>query len=143
MKLGLATPANTASMMMSHTPYAVPSPALSPSSSSSLPSTSSSALPQLPSPCLLIANMFDPREETEAEWDVDIAEEMKEESAKYGRLLHVHVDKQSQGHVYLRFATVDAAAAAFAALHGRWFGGRQLVATYIPEPTYRQLHQQP
>ena len=129
-------------MMMSHTPYAVPSPTLpSPSSSSSLLS-SPSALPQLPSPCLLIANMFDPREETEPEWDADIAEEMKEESAKYGRLLHVHVDRQSQGHVYLRFAHTDGAVAAFAALNGRWFGGRQLVATYIPEPTYLQLHQQ-
>ena len=80
--------------------------------------------------------MFDPAQESEPEWDEDIAEEMRDESSKYGRLLHVHVDKASAGHVYLRFDSVAAAQAAYAAMHGRFFGGRQLHATYIPEATY-------
>ena len=93
-------------------------------------------LPQQPSPCLLITNMFDPAQETEPEWDADIAEEMRDESGKYGPLLHVHVDKHSAGHVYLRFDNTGAAQAAYAAMHGRFFGGRQLHATYIPLEAY-------
>ena len=93
---------------------------------------------QPPTPFLLIANMFDPREETEPDWDVDIAEEMKEEGGKHGPLLHVHVDRASMGHVYLHFAAVDGAQAACTAFHGRWFGGRQLQASYLPEAAYLQ-----
>ena len=101
-------------------------------------SPSSAALPaEPPSPSLLIANMFDPRGETEADWDLDIADEMRDECSKYGPLLHVWVDKNSQGHVYLRFHTTQAAQAAHAALNGRWFGGRQLVASYLSEEQYR------
>ena len=114
---------------------------MQPTHFSQLPSPSSavaaSLLPlQLPSSCLLIVNMFDPTEETEADWDQDIAEEMRDESSKFGRLLHVHVEKASAGHVYLRFDSVAAAQAAYAAMHGRFFGGRQLHATYIPEAAY-------
>ena len=136
MKLGLATQAGSGMTNFPPLNALLTGGSLS-SSSPSLPGGGAALLStQLPSPCLLIANMFDPREETEPEWDADIAEEMREEGGKHGRLLHVHVDRNSQGHVYLRFASVDSAAAAFAALNGRWFGGRQLAASYIPEPMY-------
>lgn len=35
-----------------------------------------------------------------------------------------------QGFVYLRFLKTQAAEAAHRALHGRWYGGRQIVAEY-------------
>ncbi|KAK9803366.1 hypothetical protein WJX73_009745 [Symbiochloris irregularis] len=55
-------------------------------------------------PCILLKNMFDPAEETEQDWDQDIAEEAKEECSKYGGVLHVHVDRNSKGFVYLRLS---------------------------------------
>lgn len=109
----------------------------SPTSTPAATAAAASLLPlQLPSPCLLIVNMFDPTQESEPDWDTDIADEMRDESSKFGRLLHVHVDKASAGHVYLRFEDVAGAQAAYAAMHGRFFGGRQLHATYIPPEVY-------
>jgi hypothetical protein len=35
-----------------------------------------------------------------------------------------------QGFVYLRFAATQSAEAAYRALHGRWYGGRQILAEY-------------
>jgi RNA-binding protein 39 len=35
-----------------------------------------------------------------------------------------------QGFVYLKFQTVEGAAAAQKALHGRWFASRQLVVNF-------------
>ena len=81
----------------------------------------------IPTQCLLLKNMFTPEEETEDDWDHEIAEEVKEECAKFGHVLFVHVDKESKdGFVYLKFDSVAAASAAQKALHGRWFNQKQL-----------------
>ena len=131
LKIGLATQVGSGSVNYSNQSSQLPSP-----SSAAFP-LASLLQPIQPSSCLLIVNMFDPAQETEPDWDQDIADEMRDESSKFGRLLHVHVDKASAGHVYLRFEGVPAAQAAYAAMHGRFFGGRQLHATYIPEATYQ------
>ncbi len=57
----------------------------------------------IPTPCLLIKNMFEPQA-AEAEsgpgWAEEIAADLQDECAKYGAILHVHVDKNSKvGHV--------------------------------------------
>jgi RNA-binding protein 39 len=106
------------------------------------------ALPQLPvlsvaqltpSPFLLISNMFDPATETDPEWALDLDEDVRDETAKYGRLAHLHVDKDSsQGRVWMRFELQDAAQQAQKALHGRWFAGRQLTAEFVTENDYVQ-----
>lgn len=53
----------------------------------------------IPTPCLLIKNMFEPGE-AEAEsgpgWAEEIASDVQEECAKYGAVVHVHVDKASK-----------------------------------------------
>jgi len=84
----------------------------------------------IPTQCLLLKNMFDPAEETEEGWSEDIAEDVSGECAKYGEVVFLHVDTQSKGLVYLKFGSVQAAVEAHKAMHGRWFGARQLAADY-------------
>lgn len=141
LKIGLATQIGSGGGSGANGNYIsqLPSPT---STTTPLPTTTPTPAPtsllplQVPSPCLLIVNMFDPLQETEPDWDTDIADEMRDESAKFGHLTHVHVEKASAGHVYLRFDSAVAAQSAYAAMHGRFFGGRQLHATYIPEVAY-------
>ena len=106
------------------------------------------AVPQLPvlsaaqlspSPCLLISNMFDPATESDPEWSLDLDEDVRDETAKYGKLAHLLVDKESSaGRVWMRFEQTDAAMQSQKALHGRWFAGRQLTAEFVTESDYMQ-----
>ncbi|XP_024029118.1 RNA-binding protein 39 [Morus notabilis] len=89
-----------------------------------------------PTECLLLNNMFDPATETDPEFDVDIKEDVEEECSKCGRVVHIYVDKNSAGCVYLRFETAEAAAAAQRAMHGRWFAGRQISALFMQPQVY-------
>ncbi|XP_041011847.1 RNA-binding protein 39-like isoform X1 [Juglans microcarpa x Juglans regia] len=90
----------------------------------------------VPSECLLLKDMFDPKIETEPDFDLDIKEDVREECSKYGNLKHIFVDKHSAGFVYLRFENTQAAAAAQRALHGRWFAGKMITATYMLPQAY-------
>ena len=92
----------------------------------------------IPTDCLLLKNMFDPATETEPDWWIDIGQDVKEECSKYGPVRHVFVDKDSSGFVYLRFATVAAAAAARQALHTRWFASRMIAAEFQFSAVYIQ-----
>lgn len=79
-----------------------------------------------------------------------------EVESKYGKVTEIFVVKESQvsfpslfgrslekrgtdwivdeqGEIYIQFETVPAATAAIAGLNGRWFGGRQLGATFISD----------
>jgi len=84
----------------------------------------------IPTAALLLKNMFDPAEETEADWASAIQEDTRDECSKYGPVVHCHVDAESRGFVYLKFATTEAAQAAQRALHGRWYANKQIVATF-------------
>ncbi|KAK9944191.1 hypothetical protein M0R45_009769 [Rubus argutus] len=91
----------------------------------------------VPSECLLLTNMFDPKElEAEPEIDVDIKEDVQEECSKYGKLKHIFVDKNTAGFVYLRFENTQAAINARQVLHGRWFAGKMITATFMLPQTY-------
>jgi RNA-binding protein 23/39 len=51
----------------------------------------------IPTQCLLLKNMFDPAEETDADWDEAIGRDVKEEcEEKYGPVEHVFVDVTSK-----------------------------------------------
>jgi len=89
-----------------------------------------------PSVCVLLKNMFDPKTETEEDFHLDIKEDVTEECSKYGPVKHSFVDKDSQGHVYLKFVAVDGAQRAIAALNHRWFAGKMITAEFYPESTY-------
>jgi RNA-binding protein 39 len=89
-----------------------------------------------PSTCIVVKNMFDTATETEADFDLDIKEDVEEEAAKHGKLKHIFVDKNSQGHVYLRYETIAASSALQKTFHGRWFASRQISAEFVVEGTY-------
>ncbi|XP_010690339.2 uncharacterized protein LOC104903901 isoform X1 [Beta vulgaris subsp. vulgaris] len=90
----------------------------------------------VPSECLLLKNMFDPKLETEPDFDLDIKEDVQEECGKYGAVKHIFVDKDSEGYVYLKFDSTQAAMNAQRALHGRWFAAKMISATYIAPQDY-------
>ncbi|KAJ8544078.1 hypothetical protein K7X08_028589 [Anisodus acutangulus] len=90
----------------------------------------------IPSECLLLKNMFDPATETDPEFDLDIKDDVKEECSKYGRVKHIHVDKNTSGYVYLRFDSVEAASRAQQAMHKRWFAGRSISAIFLQPYEY-------
>jgi len=87
--------------------------------------------------CVVLKNMFDPKLETEPNWDADIRDDVAEEVSKYGQLKHIFVDKDSAGYVFLRFNSVAEAEAVVKAMNGRWFASRQISAEFIPEATYK------
>ncbi|XP_044463576.1 RNA-binding protein 39-like [Mangifera indica] len=89
-----------------------------------------------PSECLLLKNMFDPAAETDLDFDLEIKEDVEEECSKYGRVMHIHVDKNSAGFVYLQFESVEAAAAAQRAMHMRWFARRLISALFMKPEDY-------
>ncbi|GKV20872.1 hypothetical protein SLEP1_g30922 [Rubroshorea leprosula] len=90
-----------------------------------------------PSECLLLKNMFDPKLEMEPDFDLDIGEDVREECSRFGNLKHIHVDKESDGFVYLRFENTQAAVSAQRNLHGRWFAGKMITATFMVPQTYK------
>ncbi|KAF3549785.1 hypothetical protein DY000_02005408 [Brassica cretica] len=90
----------------------------------------------VPSECLLLKNMFDPSTETEPEFDEDIKEDVKDKFSQFGELNRIFVDENSIGFVYLRFENAQAAMGAQRALHGRWFAGKMITATYMTKESY-------
>ncbi|GAK62510.1 splicing factor CC1-like protein [Moesziomyces antarcticus] len=109
-----------------------PSPAAS--EANTAPQERPAGIPEATSTSLLLKNMFDPAEETEADWDKELAEDVKDEcQAKYGPVTRIHVEKESAGEIYLTFADLDASRKALDGLNGRFFGGKPISAQYIPD----------
>ncbi|GJN09055.1 hypothetical protein PR202_ga27023 [Eleusine coracana subsp. coracana] len=101
-----------------------------------LPVTAQSAEVALPSECLLLKNMFDLAVETDPDFDLDIRDDVQDECSKFGELKHIFVDKNTAGFVYLRFDSITAAMSAHKALHGRWFAGKMITATFMSPQQY-------
>ena len=84
----------------------------------------SNTTPPIATQAFLLSNMFNPEQETNPDWDVEVRDDVIEECNKYGGVLHIFVDKSnSAGHVYVKCPNVQTAVAAVNALHGRWFAG--------------------
>lgn len=94
-----------------------------------------SNIPQtMSSRCVLLRNMFDPEEETERDWDVELAEDVRGECQdKYGKVIDLKVEKESEGEIYIKFDSVETADKAIKGLNGRWFGGKQVTASFISD----------
>lgn len=97
------------------------------------------AAPPIATTCFQLSNMFDPKTETEPDWDAEIRSDVIEECGKHGTVLHVYVDKNSEGNVYVKCGTLDSAAKSVAALHGRYFAGKMITAAYVPLVNYHAL----
>lgn len=96
--------------------------------------------PPIATQCFMLANMFDPANESNPNWDVEIRDDVIEECNKHGGVLHVYVDKVSpSGNVYVKCPTIATAVASVNSLHGRWFAGRVITAAYVPLLNYHSL----
>ncbi|KAH7345434.1 hypothetical protein B0J17DRAFT_713020 [Rhizoctonia solani] len=101
---------------------------------SSSPLTKANIPQTLSSRCILLRNMFDPEEETERDWDKELADDVRGEcEEKYGKVVDLKVERESQGEIYIKFDAVDSADKAIKGLNGRWFGGKQVTASPIPD----------
>lgn len=63
--------------------------------------------------------------ESGSDWDREIREDVLEECVKFGNIFHVHVDKFSQGKVYVKAQSPQTASAAVASFNGRRYAGKQ------------------
>ncbi|KAK0537315.1 Phosphatidylinositol-3-phosphatase SAC1 [Tilletia horrida] len=96
-----------------------------------------STIPAATSRTLQLTNMFDPAEETERDWDKDLADDVKAECERqYGIVERIHVERESQGDIYVKFGDVQAASKAVQGLNGRFFGGKSIGATFISEAIF-------
>lgn len=94
-------------------------------------------IPQNTTRNVLMKDAFNPEEETERDWDLELAEDVKSECEdKYGKVLDIFVVKESQGEIYIRFEKVEDAVKATQGLNGRWFGGRQITANHVGDSLY-------
>ena len=88
---------------------------------------------------VLLRNAFDPATEEDAEWDLDIREEVLEEVTENGPVVHIFVDKASTtGDVFLKFADVPSAQCTQIKMSKRDFGGRSLEATFVTDAAYAE-----
>lgn len=96
----------------------------------------------VPTPCLLLSNLFDPAQETGECWDQEIADDVREEcEAKCGRVAHIHVHRDSPGDVYVCFREQAAAERAHKMMSGRWFAARQVSSSFQFAPLYAEHFQ--
>uniref|UniRef100_A0A3Q1I0C7 RRM domain-containing protein n=1 Tax=Anabas testudineus TaxID=64144 RepID=A0A3Q1I0C7_ANATE len=89
--------------------------------------------------CFQLSNMFSPNSEEPTGWELDIQHDVIEECNKHGGVVHIYVDKNSEGNVYVKCPSIPAAMAAVNALHGRYFAGKMITAAYVPLPAYHNL----
>lgn len=115
------------------------------SSGSVEPGQSFSPTVHYPTRILELRNMVEPEELVDDEEYEDIVEDIREESSKYGQVLEVRIPRPSKteeanppglGKVFVSFKTVSDAEKAFAALTGRRFAGKSVIASYYDEERY-------
>ncbi|ETN46940.1 uncharacterized protein HMPREF1541_01129 [Cyphellophora europaea CBS 101466] len=107
------------------------------------PKKESKALPvsvSQASRCVLLRNMFDPNEEEGDAWVKELEDDVKAECEdKYGKVVHISLDPNTQGDIYLKFERVSGGEKAIQGLNGRFFGGRQISAQPVVDAVYSSL----
>lgn len=108
--------------------------------------------------CIVLHNMFDPaeyvvsnlfwklkltsrREEAEnPNWVKDLEDDVRQEAEnKYGHVVHISVDPNSKGDIYLKFDKVTGGENAIKGLNGRYFGGRMIDASPVVDAVYSTM----
>ncbi|KAI9051418.1 hypothetical protein LZ554_004464 [Drepanopeziza brunnea f. sp. 'monogermtubi'] len=104
------------------------------------PKTEAKALPvnvNMASRCVVLKNMFDPAEEEGDSWEKELEDDVRAEAEeKYGHVVHISLDPNSQGDIYLKFDRVQGGENAIKGLNGRYFGGRMISATPVVDAVY-------
>ena len=76
--------------------------------------------------------------QTGANWAKEMEEEVRNECAeRYGEVLHISVDPNSDGDCYLAFKELKGGDNALKGLNGRKFAGRMLAAEPVVEAVYK------
>jgi len=104
------------------------------------------ALAQMtPTNCLLLKNMFslsDPEIRQNADYFIEIKEDVMDECRQYGECEYVWVNSSShEGEVWVKFAPhdIEGARQAFNKLDKRLFGGRQISAIFLSEAEFNSV----
>lgn len=78
--------------------------------------------------------------ETGDAWVKDLEDDVKMEcEAKYGKVVHISLDPNSQGEIYIKFEKVSGGEKAIQGLNGRFFGGRRISASPVVDAVYASL----
>ncbi|CAK7265614.1 Phosphatidylinositol-3-phosphatase SAC1 [Sporothrix epigloea] len=94
----------------------------------------------LASRCVVLHNMFDAAEEDGENWVKELEDDVRQEAEdKYGHVLHVALDVNSKGDIYLKFDKVQGGENAIKGLNGRYFGGRMITAAPVVDAVYSSL----
>eukprot|EP00158_Paraphelidium_tribonemae_P003220 Partr_v1_DN25970_c0_g1_i1_m68499 putative RNA binding motif protein len=95
---------------------------------------------KMPVTSCLLENMFDPLEETEPDWHVEIADDVMSECSKFGLVKRLHVDQfHPSGRVFLQFESAEACAKCIQALNGRWFAKKQIRASVCSDSEFSDI----
>ena len=79
------------------------------------------------------------REEGE-EWQKELEDDVRAEcESKYGHVVHISLDPNTQGDIYLKFERVSGGENAIKGLNGRFFGGRTISAQPVVDAVYSSL----
>ncbi|KAM3524948.1 hypothetical protein NHJ13051_004249 [Beauveria bassiana] len=90
--------------------------------------------------CVVLHNMFNPDEEEGDDWVKELEDDVRQEAEdKYGRVVHISVDPNSKGDIYLKFEKVQGGENAIRGLNGRYFGGRMIDASPVVDAVYSSL----
>ncbi|KAI0008404.1 splicing factor, CC1-like protein [Xylariaceae sp. FL0662B] len=107
------------------------------------PKTETKPLPvnvNMASRCVVLHNMFDPAEEEGESWIKELEDDVRQEAEeKYGHVVHISLDPNSQGDIYLKFDKVQGGENAIKGLNGRYFGGRMISAAPVVDAVYSSL----
>lgn len=90
---------------------------------------------------LYLINMIAPENEGDEELLIEIADDIRMECARYGKVLSLHMPGKDEGvkaagYVFIEFETTTGAAKAKKGLSGRKFSGRVVEANYFNEEKY-------
>ncbi|KAI1766453.1 splicing factor, CC1-like protein [Hypoxylon sp. FL1150] len=90
--------------------------------------------------CVVLHNMFDPAEEEGDTWMKELEDDVRQEAEeKYGHVVHISLDVNSPGDIYLKFDRVQGGENAIKGLNGRYFGGRMISAAPVVDAVYSSL----
>ncbi|KAL7798318.1 hypothetical protein V8C37DRAFT_417782 [Trichoderma ceciliae] len=107
------------------------------------PKTETKPLPvnvNMASRCVVLHNMFDATEEEGDDWVKELEDEVRQEAEeRYGHVVHISVDPNSKGDIYLKFDKVQGGENAIKGLNGRYFGGRMIDASPVVDAVYSSL----
>ncbi|KAL3320569.1 RNA-binding protein 39 [Cichlidogyrus casuarinus] len=101
--------------------------------------TSQASSAGLGTQCFVLSNMFDPSVNSPDQLE-EIKDDVLSECSRLGGVLHLHLDPRSpEGNIYIKSASIAVANQCVQLLHGRFFSGRLVKASYIPAQSYYEL----